>query len=390
MRSFAVCGAIVLVTLASAAAQRRETLPRDNGAVRPIEPGSVSLADPRSSANDRHFSFIVYGDTRGPADGQIVQPQHRDVVERMLEVIDEQRASGSPVRFVVQSGDAVNNGRFSDQWNRSFTPLIEHLIQKGRVPYFFAVGNHDVTSAAERHDEGRRLGLANTAAAMAKLWPPEGTSGRMAGYPTYSFAYGPMFFIVLDSNIGNDPEQLQWVSSQLDSIDPVRYPIIAAVFHHPPITSGEHGGPTTEPQSKVIRERYMPLFRRHHVRLLLTGHDHLFDHYVERYSDDSGPHRIDHLVSGGGGGPIYTYTGEPDLDAYVRSARPQVVTIDHTVRPGRSQGENPHHFVLMEVTGDRLRMKVVPTVAAPFTPWGVDTIWLDEATPAAPSRTAAR
>ena len=30
----------------------------------------------------------------------------------------------------------------------------------------------------------------------------------------------------------------------------------------------------------------MPVFRKHHVRMTLTGHDHLMDHWVERYEED--------------------------------------------------------------------------------------------------------
>jgi len=349
----------------------------DGVPVRPIDPGGISLPSPDTSAAQDQFSFIVYGDTRGPADGQIVQPQHDDVVNVALRVIREQQQAGLPVRFVVQSGDAVSNGRYGRQWNTSFTPLIERLLQKGRVPYLFAVGNHDVGSSTDLNDEGRQIGLANTRAAMTKLWPPEGSSDRLAGYPTYAFRYGRFFFLVIDSNIAGDETQFAWAADQLRRLDRRRYPVVAAVFHHPPITSGPHGGPTVEPQSETIRRRYMPLFREHHVRLLLTGHDHLFDHYVERYDDAQGTHRIDHVVAGGGGAPIYRYSGESDLARYEQTALPQVVHLTHVVRPGATDAENPHHLVVIEVRRERLRLRVVTTVAAPFLPYGADSTWLD-------------
>src|SRR5437016_11325441 len=112
--------------------------------VRPIDPAGVQLASEFESANERKFSFIAYGDTRGPADGIRLQAAHREVIDRILQVIPEEKAAGFPVRFVVQSGDAVVSGQYGDQWNVSFTPLVEHLIQDGHVPYFFAIGNHDV------------------------------------------------------------------------------------------------------------------------------------------------------------------------------------------------------------------------------------------------------
>lgn len=350
----------------------------DDVAVRAIDAGSVLLPDAAAAGSDRRFAFIVYGDTRGPADGMILQPQHGDVVDAMVRTIARQRELGVPVRFVLQTGDAVSNGRFGQQWNVSFTPLIERLIKSGGVPYLFAVGNHDVTSSSDRNDEGRRLGLANTSAAMANLWPREGTARRLAGYPTYTFAYGPFFFIVLDSNIVEDQAQFEWVSAQLRAVDRRRFPEVAVVFHHPPITSGEHGGPTVEPQSEALRRLYMPLFREQHVRLLLAGHDHLFDHFIERYSDSTGPHRLDQIVTGGGGGPIYRYTGEPDLRRYAETALPTQVTVEHAVRPSDQVSGNPHHFVVIQVDGPHLQLRVVSTVAAPFLPYGTDTVSLDD------------
>lgn len=56
------------------------------------------------------------------------------------------------------------------------------------------------------------------------------------------------------------------------------------------------------------------------MELLLTGHEHLYEHWVERYRDSTGAaRRIDQIVTGGGT-PLYSYQGEPDLRSYVRMA----------------------------------------------------------------------
>jgi len=63
--------------------------------VRAIDYGSLVLPDAAASRNDRRFAFIVYGDTRGPADGVIRQPQHSDVVDMTIRTIArEDRAEG--------------------------------------------------------------------------------------------------------------------------------------------------------------------------------------------------------------------------------------------------------------------------------------------------------
>jgi len=342
----------------------------DGVQVRPIDPGTVALPSEAVSARERRFSFIVYGDTRGPADGVTLQPQHGDVVDTMIATIREQQSSGFPVRFVVQSGDAVTNGRYGRQWNVSFNPIVERLIRDGGVAYWFAVGNHDVGPSPDIKDEGRRIGLRNTEAAMSRLWPSNASPRRMPGYPTYAFAYGQYFFIVLDSDIASDVAQRTWVAAQLEGLNRTRYPHVVAVFHHPPLSSGPHGGEIVEPQTDAMRRDYMPLFRQYHVRLLLTGHDHLFDHYVERYQDVSGSHRIDHIVTGGGGAPIYPYTAEPDLARYAGTAAPLNITVEHAARPSPDVADNPHHFALIQVDNDMLSLRVVATVAAPFEPYG--------------------
>jgi len=342
--------------------------------VRAIEPSAVALPPESATRGITRFSFIAYGDTRGPADGKIIQPMHRDVVNDMLDAIGTERRLGFPVGFIVQCGDAVANGRDANQWNVSFTPLVERLLRDGRVPYFFAVGNHDV-GGTPVGDPDRQVGLTNVTAAMAKLWPPEGSPKRLAGYPTFAFGYGPMFVVALDSNVAGDMTQFQWVSDQLDRLDRRRFPLVAAIFHHPPITSGSHGGPVVERESETMRRLYLPLFRKHHVRMTIAGHDHLYDHYIEHYEDESGIHRLDELVTGGGGAPIYRYRGEPDLARYAASAA-QSVTIEHPIRPGSIEADNPHHFVILEVDGDRIWLKLVATVARPFQPYGQERVEL--------------
>src|SRR5262245_59712560 len=153
---------------------------------RSIEPGAVRLPPEADSGNQTKFSFIAYGDTRGPADGVRLQPAHSDVVNCILAAIPDQERAGFPVRIIVQSGDAVVAGRYGNQWNVSFTPVIERLIRDGQVPYFFAVGNHDVGGMPVRSPE-REAGLRNATAAMARLWPPEGTTRRLDKYPTFAF-----------------------------------------------------------------------------------------------------------------------------------------------------------------------------------------------------------
>lgn len=345
-----------ILVLSGGAAPRPQT-PAET--VRAIQPPTRPLPSEADTAGVTRFSFIAYGDTRGRQDGTAPQYEHGMVVDGMVATITRLAATPMPVRFVLQSGDAVVNGRDPKQWNRSFVDLINRVTSGAGVPYFLAPGNHDVTGSADLASAGRREGLKNYLDAMAQLIPPDGASRRLAGYPTYAFGYGNVFVIAIDSNIASDDTQFAWVKAQLDGLDRRRYRHVIAFFHHPPFSSGPHGGATVEAPTLAVRTRYAPLFRQHRVRMTITGHEHLFEHWIERYTDASGPQRIDHLVTGGGGAPLYAYQGEPNLQDYVKAGAAEKVALEHLVKPGPKPGDNPYHFVTVTVDGDDLQLDVV-------------------------------
>src|SRR5437879_8126703 len=142
--------------------------------VRPIDPPRNPLPSEADSSTVTRFSFVAYGDTRSLVDGRARQANHGRVVDRMLAKIRALASTPFPIRFVLQTGDAVTSGADSAQWS-SFTPLIEKLTRGAGVPYFFTLGNHDAPSG----DSGRALGLQNTLTAMSKLVPPEGSPRRL-------------------------------------------------------------------------------------------------------------------------------------------------------------------------------------------------------------------
>jgi hypothetical protein len=332
---------------------------QDPAAVIAIAAPTNPLPAEAASAGVTRFSFIAYGDTRGRRDGIDPQYEHSLVVDAMLAAINRLKSGPDPVKFVLQSGDAVVNGRNVAEWNVSFVGLINKLTTNGGVPYFLAPGNHDVTSSADLSSPGRQTGLRNYLAAMSKLIPADGATRRLAGYPTYAFGYGNTFVLALDSNIGADSVQFNWARAQLEGLDRRRYQHIVAFFHHPPFSSGPHGGPYVEPQTQVIRDKWMPMFRRQGVTLLFTGHEHLFEHWVERWREAGRTKRMDQIVSGGGGAPLYPYVGEVNLLAYMAASGADSSRLEHLVKPGMNPGDNPYHFVIVHVDGARVWHEVI-------------------------------
>src|SRR5438105_9178000 len=366
-RAWRTGGAVLMACAAGVAARQAPPIVPPIAAVRPIEPPAKPLPPESATVGVTKFSFIAYGDTRcdcivGPSND--VQTAHAQLVGVMIEKINALASTPDAIRFIVQSGDAVFRGQDAERWNDAFAPIVERLTKDAGVPYFFSVGNHDVTGMPPG-DPGRALGLHNTLTAISKLIPSEGSPRRLSGYPTYAFGYGNSFFITLDSNIASDTIQLAWVTDELDHLDRSRYTNIFAFFHHPLFSTGPHGGaqvPTpenphppdrVEPSTLAMRTLYAPLFRKHHVRMTFAGHDHLFDHWVETYVDSGRTYRRDDVVTGGGGAPIYVYSGEPDLRAYLAGGAQQQVHVRHVARPGPKPADNPHHFLIVPVNRAR-------------------------------------
>ena len=139
--------------------------------------------------------------------------------------------------------------------------------------------------------------------------------------PYYTFSEGEIQLFILDSNRVMDASQLSWLESQLKSSS-ASWKVV--VFHHPPYTVGGH------PPDESVRTRWVPLFIKHGVRLVLNGHNHGYEH--SRVGD------IDYVVTAGGGAPLYPcLRGDPNLI----SCKPR------------------HHFLIMEVTSERISVEAI-------------------------------
>jgi 3',5'-cyclic AMP phosphodiesterase CpdA len=342
---------------------------------RPIDP----LPSEEESAHVDQFSFIVYGDTRGRREGRELQYGHSLVVESILGQIKRRGVTRFPIRFVLHTGDAIVNRRNPKNWNETFIALLNRISTEGRVPYFLAPGNHDITAAHALNNGLTAEAVTNYLRAVADLMPPDGAHRRLEGHPAFAFGYGNSFFIAIDSNLAADKTQLDWVTNQLHNLNRERYQHIFALFHHPPYSSGPHGASVVEATSANIRTHYMPLLRRYRATAVFTGHEHVFEHWVERFEDlNTNDFRMDVIVTGGGGGPPYGYRGEPRLTDYLNAGAAERLTVEHLVRPRQRPADNPHHFLIVTVDKDNTTFEVIAVDAtAEFRPYTSNKLSLD-------------
>ena len=120
--------------------------------------------------------------------------------------------------------------------------------------------------------------------------------------PYYRRKFGDVELFVLDSNNVN-AAQTSWLERALASSN-VLWKV--AVLHHPAFTCGSyHSHPN------VVR-RWVPLFERYGVRIVLSGHDHNYQRFVPRRG-------VTYVVHGGGAGAFYPITGCPK--SYPRRVR---------------------------------------------------------------------
>lgn len=104
----------------------------------------------------------------------------------------------------------------------------------------------------------------------------------------YRRRVGNVALFLLDSNRVN-AAQTTWLRRALRRSTA---PWKVAVFHHPPFTCGGHSG------AEDVAARWIPLFQRFGVDLVLSGHDHNYQRFARRGG-------VTYVVHGGGGQGLY-------------------------------------------------------------------------------------
>jgi hypothetical protein len=148
-----------------------------------------------------------------------------------------------PFEFVVMLGDNIYGSKSLDQLKKKFEIPYKPLLDAG-VKFYATLGNHDDTNE--------------------RFYKPF----NMNGQQYYSYKKGNVHFFVLDSDY-LDPKQLVWLEKEL-STSKSEWKI--CYFHHPLYSSGKFHG-----SSKELREVLQPLFVKYGIRVVFSGHDHVYE-----------------------------------------------------------------------------------------------------------------
>lgn len=195
-------------------------------------------------------------------------------------------------------------------------------LRSAGVPMVFVPGNHDLYHRSQREELASLLAAPSPAA----LWS--------------AVDAGPCRFIALDggSDLWGDADPLReggeqetWLVGQLkDAAAKNLMPIVC--LHYPPYSSAEFEPPM--PEATRLAERVLS---KHGVRLVLSGHAHMYERIVTRLRDAD----LTFVVTGGAGGP-FTRVDPKRRD------------------PGQKAAiEGLHHWVLLEIDAGGVRGRTV-------------------------------
>jgi hypothetical protein len=295
-----VCAGIAALTLQACGGAGAAAPPAPPAPLAVVEPVPIAGLPPATLTlpnAPNSVKFAVIGDG-----GRGNQAQ-RDVADQMTRFHER-----FAFPFVIMVGDNLYEGAATpEDYRVKFEEPYAPLLAEG-VQFFAALGNHD--DPKEVHYEpfnmrGRRY---------YRFAPPGNLVARITT---------PVQFFALDSTY-LDREQLAWLDSEL-AASPAEWKIV--FLHHPIYTSGRY-----RTSAFVHRATLESIFRRHHVSVVFSGHEHIY----QRTTLQNG---IQYFVTGGAG-----------------SLRPGDGTRASFI--ARTYSAN-YHFMLVEIEGETLHFQAI-------------------------------
>ncbi|MDQ3825767.1 MAG: metallophosphoesterase [Actinomycetota bacterium] len=228
---------------------------------------------------------------------------------------------------VVTLGDNVYPSGAPKYFDRAWTEPYGWLARTG-VPVFASLGEHDDNS-----------GPAATKELMSLLHMP----GRW-----YAKRVGNVQLIVLDANDVGNEEQTRFLTKTLAAPRPTHARWRVVAFHQPAYSCSRHGS------TPGVQRRWVPLFERGGVDLVLNGHDHVYQRFAPI-------HGVTYVVSGAAGSSLYEMHACP-----AGTPKPAVAAVTS-------------HYVTLDATADRMLVEAIsPTGAL------IDSVVLKPRRPEAP------
>ena len=214
-----------------------------------IKASNINELPEVSESMDRHpVTILFFSDTQA-------DPEMGDYSGFGDMLAQATEANASP-DLAIFGGDTVNDGGDENEWREFKTAIGKKL--DGFATAAIA-GNHDsYPLLAEQFDN-----------------PDKAPMEQGRGY-FYTLSIGPVFFIMLDSNImgAANPTDIEWLQNELRSEAAQQAEWRIAVMHHPmwPVNDD----PKDLQRAETMRENFLPLLEANGVTLILCGHQHVY------------------------------------------------------------------------------------------------------------------
>lgn len=236
------------------------------------------------------------------------------------------------------------------------------------VPLWSCLGNHETYSGTG--PDGR------FAYERIFVFPTSGECGGVASGTEryYSWNYGPIHFICLDSmtasRLPGEP-MADWLEADLQANT---LPWVVAFWHHPPYSKGSHNS-DWERQLIDMREFILPILEDYGVDLVLCGHSHNYERSYLLDGHYGYSHTLEpaHKKNPGSGredaGGAYYKAGAgmtPHQGAvYVTAGSSGQISFGSLDHPAHFIALNRLGSVVVDVNGTRMDVKFLREAAAP-------------------------
>ncbi len=206
-------------------------------------------------------SFWVIGDFG-------IGPNHASFGNSQLQVRDafvRVNKSNHTDGILMLGDNAYENGTDTEFTTGLFNVYPDIMANSFSWP---AIGNHDAVNLSSGYLTAFRL-------------PDAAQTGGVASGTEYyySYNYGNIHFINLDSQVSNRTNtgaMYQWLLQDLQSPSASQADWIVAYFHHAPYTCCDHNA-DTEINHVNMRYVFMPLLEQYGVDIQLSGHSHDYE-----------------------------------------------------------------------------------------------------------------
>jgi hypothetical protein len=169
--------------------------------------------------------------------------------------------------WLMLGDNAYQSGTDAEYQNAVFNMYPTLLRQSVVWP---TLGNHDGATANSATQSGPYYDIFT----LPKNGEAGGLSSGTEAY--YSFDYGNIHFVVLDSfetSRAPNGAMLTWLANDLAATN---QPWIIAYFHHPPYSKGSHDS-DTEIELIEMRQNALPILEAAGVDLVMAGHSHSYE-----------------------------------------------------------------------------------------------------------------